>query len=162
MLVMKHTKIAGFVLGLWLILINLTDAWALVPLREVDDLLIKPTATPTSKIILQKIIDPNLIKVLTTSTPTSVPPTVTVTSAPTVTPTVAEPTKEPTGEVLSEQVEPTSEPTPTETVAPTSTTTPTNTQNNMTMWFLIVTVGLLAAIIVIQAWPRKEKEEDSN
>lgn len=158
---MKHTKIAGFVFGLlFLLMVSTRDSKALVPIKRVDDLLLKPTATPTSKIILQKQIDPNLKKIVT-SIPTSVPPTVTMTSTPSVTPTIAEPTQEPTGEVLSEQIEPINEPTPTKTVTPTTTTTPTETQSNsLTMWFLIITIGLLALIIVIQAWPRKEKIEE--
>jgi hypothetical protein len=29
----------------------------------------------------------------------------------------------------------------------------------MTFWFLVVTIGLLAVIIVVQAWPKKDGEE---
>lgn len=50
------------------------------------------------------------------------------------------------------------------TISPTGTTAtsqPTGTinNNNMTFWFLVVTIGLLAIIIIVQAWPRKDNEE---
>jgi len=37
--------------------------------------------------------------------------------------------------------------------------TASQTGNNMTFWFLVVTIGLLAVIIVVQAWPKKNQEE---
>jgi hypothetical protein len=169
MQVMKHTKIAGFVLGFGLMLVVwVTETEALVPVREVNDLLLKPTATPTS-ISIKKVIDPNLVRVLTTNTPTLVPPTpITTVATPTDIPTLTQTSVSPTESVLGEQIEPTVEPTATNTPT-TSTPTPavkdTASNNNLTFWFLLATVGLLAIIIVIQAWPSKEKEdkeEDSN
>jgi len=32
-------------------------------------------------------------------------------------------------------------------------------QKSLSFWFLVVTIGLLAMIIVIQAWPQKKEEE---
>jgi hypothetical protein len=66
--------------------------------------------------------------------------------------------------VVTINLTPTEEITPTEspTLTPTATIQPTTANpggKDMTFWFLVVTIGLLAVIIVVQAWPKKTEEE---
>ncbi len=180
---MKHTKIAGFVLGLIIGMLWIkSDIWAfeLEPIKKIPLFTLAPTAistnTPTvtpgepntcngtcgsnynckGDLFCYKgyCRNPECPSESDCQCATSL--TVTPTKNITVTTTPSS-----TAEITS--TEPTSEPKPTETLTPTITTAPAKTQSeNLTMWFLIITIGLLAMIIVIQAWPRKEKEEENN
>ena len=155
---MNHTKILGLGMGLVALLaVGVRDARAILStdlnkniqliqptatptlslIRKEINLDLLPTATPTS-IIVRKVIDPNLIKAIDTSTPK---PTATK-AIEDITPTI---TKEPTAVV---------------TVAPTVAVASEKTDNNLIYWFLLVTIGLLAVIIVVQAWPKSEKKEE--
>ena len=78
--------------------------------------------------------------------------TSTKTLTPKLSPTPSKTEISPTEEVLS----PTENPTATVTAQP---AVAGQSGNNMTFWFLMATIGLLAVIIVVQAWPRKNKEE---
>jgi hypothetical protein len=149
---MKQIKVLGlifgFVLGLMILKGNVsaltipnirvipsnTPTPATIKLGKVRLL---PTATP---IIVKKVVDPNLIKVVTTDTPTSK-----------LSPTPSNTEISPTEEVLS----PTENPTATVTAQPAATG---QSGSNMTFWFLMATIGLLAVIIVVQAWPKKNEE----
>jgi hypothetical protein len=67
--------------------------------------------------------------------------------SPTVTPTIADVTITPT-ESPAVTATITAQPMPT-----------TSGGSNMTFWFLMATIGLLAVIIVVQAWPKKDSGE---
>jgi hypothetical protein len=156
---MKHTKLAGFVVGfVFLFTIFVKESEALVPLPRTL-VTIVPSPTP---LIIRKIIDQNIFKVISTNTPV---PTI----ASVVSPTTL-PTDKPLSSTTPKQTESdlatptlTETPTPEVTIAvaePSQTdNTSTKSQDNLTFWFLVVTVGLLAVIIVIQAWPKKNEEE---
>jgi hypothetical protein len=130
---------------LLLFVIGIKDANALLP----GNLRLIPTATPTSSTIKLG----TSLRLIPTATPTLTLiklPTLKLKPLGTITPT--------------ESPTPTEEITPTEnpTLTPTATIQPTTTNpggNDMTFWFLVVTIGLLAVIIVVQAWPKKNDEE---
>lgn len=71
--------------------------------------------------------------------------------------------------VSTETVIPTLEVTLTPTIQPTIDLSPTvgvtaindDDQDNLAIWFLAATVGLLLIIIVAQAWPKKDEEDQS-
>ncbi|HOZ81191.1 MAG TPA: hypothetical protein PK370_03150 [Candidatus Woesebacteria bacterium] len=138
-----------------------SDALAVVDLKPIDPnieviKLITPTPTPTTG--LKLYITPRIsIKPLITSTPTTAPTaTLTPTSSPTSTPSVnpsttVAPTQTPA--VVTSIV--TATPTSAEV---TSTTKPDNSQ--MTVWFLLITIGLLAVIIFVQALPKKDNQDE--
>ena len=178
--VMKYTKMAGFVLGLVFLFVGGVKGSRAVVLQKLGtdlNLQLVSTATPTP------VAEPNSCNGTCGSNfnckgeffcyqgfcrnPTCPgDKTCACTTA-----TVA-PTKIPTAKPKV-SLTPTIEATPTESIPvtptenPILTSTPTtgsvlaNNQsgNNMTFWFLVVTIGLLAVIIVVQAWPRKGKEE---
>jgi hypothetical protein len=145
---MKQTKVLGIIFGLFLLTFVVQPAKALVPLvntNALKNIQPVPTNIPTP-LLIKKIINPNLIKLISTSTPApTVQPTVNPKLSPTVTPTIAEVTTTPT-----------ENPTATVTAQPAATG---QSGSNMTFWFLIATIGLLAVIIVVQAWPKKNEED---
>jgi hypothetical protein len=157
--VMKHTKWFWYVVVIAsFYVISGRDAGAVV---QINNLRLLPTATPTS-ISIQKVINPNLIKVLSTSTPAPELPTTNPTITSTVTPTITQAVDTPTESVLGEQTETIAEPTATNTPAATTSTPTANdpgNNSNLTFWFMLITVGLLAVIIVIQAWPGKGSDD---
>jgi hypothetical protein len=160
----KRIVAAGIILGICGMIMSVFKPVkaALPPIDSIRDVIqLKPSNTPTPTLIkIQKIIDPNVFKIIATSTPTlPAKLTVTPTTAPTDTPTpkislTPTPTASQLGGQATEK--------PVTGLAATITTQPTpvaQTGNNMTFWFLIITIGLLAVIIMVQAWPRKDKEE---
>ena len=52
---------------------------------------------------------------------------------------------------------------PTVDLSPTAEVTAINDgdQDNLTIWFLAATIGLLLIIVIAQAWPKKENEDQS-
>jgi len=157
---MKHTIVALTALLVWL-LINPIGSQALTIEKSIGDTIkILPTATPTSKFIINKEIRPDTFQLVSTAVPTAVVEVVTATPAPGVT-TEIKPT--PTTAV-EPTVTLTQEPTvvsTTGTIVPTISPLPTNNGNNLTMWFLIATIGLLVLIVLVQAWPKKNSEDKS-
>lgn len=123
------------------------DTRALVPIKS--DLQIKvtiiPTATPTP--VIYKKIDPSDVnlKLIATSTPT-LTPTLTVTPSPekVVVTQIVTSQITPRDEVKEENKEEVKE----------------VSQNNLKDIFTKITLGLLAAIIIIQVWPKRKKISD--
>lgn len=114
----------------------------LAPVKPIyQKVQIIPTATPS--MVLIRVPSLKIIKVVKTETST---PTVSV--EPLVT------------------TEPLATPTMTLTLTPTLTPVPTTTEDGsgskLTFWFLVTTIGLLAVIIVIQAWPKNDDSDSSN
>jgi hypothetical protein len=153
MSVMKHTKLAGIV-GLCFIF-SCKSALALVPNIRV--------VTPTKIILIENVrqvstntptpttnLLPNNVRKIVTMAPKvteTIPPTLVPSEIPTPTEFVATPTNDPTAVTtvaVSKEISDNS----------------TKSQDNLTFWFLVVTIGLLAVIILIQAWPKKDEGEE--
>lgn len=146
---MKHT-IAG------LIVLVLSGLFPIVAYAvTIPNIRLKATATPTAKLILNQNLKQILLIPSSTPIPTKdLQPTVTfaVTKVPT-------PTIEAT---ITETSVPTLQ--PTESPSPTAGLTVINDgdSDNLTIWFLAATIGLLLVIVVAQAWPRKDDKDDQS
>lgn len=133
----------GLVFGLLFLAIFAKESKAVLPPvnRQID--LVEPSATPT--VGLYKRVEISIVPIST----------VKITPTMTATPTLTEITTE---ETITPGVTKAEEPVVTpEITVPTETVNNDNT-NRLTFWFLIVTIGLLAVIIIVQAWPRSEEE----
>ena len=128
------------------------DLQLLDPEKELIKL-ITPTPTPTSN--LKLFITPKIsLRPLATSTPTSTP---------TITPTsTATPTANPSATIAPTQTPAaiTSVVTATPTLKPETTPEVKANNSQMTVWFLLVTIGLLAVIIFVQALPKKDNQDE--
>jgi len=161
---MKQKKVLGIISGLFLLMIISKPARALTVQRANTNLFF-PTNTPVPTLVSIKKIGTDLnLQLIPTATPTSssiklpikLRPIVTLSVTATVTPKIS-PKVTPT--ITETAVTPTENPLETATITAFPTTTATQTGNNMTFWFLVVTIGLLAVIIIVQAWPKKGGEE---
>jgi hypothetical protein len=151
---MKLTKFLGLVmLGVVLFLVSEKEILAFT----VPNIRVVPSNTPTPTVALINKL--GNLRLVSTATPTPaivklpIKARTLVTLTPTVSPT-------PSVEEVFITEEPTASPTVSLMLSPTITDQPVAvTTNNMTFWFLIITIGLLAVIIIIQAWPRKDDGE---
>lgn len=141
---MKLTKLA---LGLVLVsLFSTRSVDALVPVRINPNLKILPTATPTLAIKPLKNVTLRLLP--------SAKPSITPTSTPEATVTLTTITEKPTPTI-------TETPTKAETITATAVQAKPSSTDDMSKWFLVITVGLLTLIIVVQAWPEKiDKDQE--
>jgi hypothetical protein len=147
---MKQT-IAGLIVFL-VVVIFPSEAMAVV----FPNIRVKPTATPVVQ--LQKAVDLQQFELVPSNTPVPtkillpIRPNVTFSLVNTVTPAKAvTPTEEST---LSPTLQPTID------LSPTAALTVINDgdQDNLTIWFLAATIGLLLIIVVAQAWPKKDED----
>jgi len=137
---MKYTQF-GLFLGLFFFLgVEKVMAWTLID-PNIKIVTLAPTATPTPVII--KKIDPSDLnfKLVSTVTPTA-----------TLTPTPVVVTK-----VITQTV--TQAPSVEPSVAVTQTEEKTENKVDLNKWFMGITIGLLALIMVIQFWPGKKKDQ---
>ncbi|MCX6726458.1 MAG: hypothetical protein NTY75_01430 [Candidatus Shapirobacteria bacterium] len=141
---MKQT-IAGLIV-LYFLVASPVDAITLGVVRRVST----PTPTPVPTKALLQIVPRGSLKLINTVVPT-VKPTETIAPTKTVTPTNAV--------TVTETPAPTLQ--PTVDLSPTVEVTAINDgdQDNLTIWFLAATIGLLLIIVIAQAWPKKENED---
>jgi hypothetical protein len=151
MWVMKLTKFLSVVVGLVLgLMVAKENALALMVSR-VGNLVLVPTSTPTPKLNVIKVGNLQLVP---TATPTLGLVKLPIKLRPVATMVPTGPAPSITGEVL-----PTLTPTAVAATANQTKSTPQDSRDNLTFWFLLITIGLLAVIIVVQAWPRKDEED---
>jgi len=116
--------------------------------RVQDNIKLIPTATPTP--IIYKKIEPNVnLQLVVTVTPTQTPVVITqvVTQAiKKVTPTETE---------LSPII--TQVPSTESSLVATKTAEKPESKENLSRWFINITLGLLVLIIIIQSWPKKKE-----
>jgi hypothetical protein len=149
---MKQTKAVSVLFGLFVSMMLASPVKAVTVVQinpNVEkNIQLLPTATPT--LIPIKIIHLNL----PTATPTLSLIKLPIKLRPiaTLTPTAAK--SSPTSTATAVVTAPA-----TATAVPTTAAVNNQTGNNMTFWFLLATVGLLAVIIIVQAWPKKDEEE---
>jgi uncharacterized transporter YbjL len=155
---MKNTIvfITQFLLVTFLLTVKTSAYLPAVNLQNTKLVITIPTAVPTAVPTSTKIINPNLIKIIVTTAPTVAP-----TSTPVVVTQVVTATKAPIKIIKGTEATVTSTPSTTsskETISPTATAENIPKSNGLNGWFMGITLGLLALILVIQFWPKKKKE----